>query len=626
MKRICLFIALGVFFLQQCQQPSNTENKNAKALFSSEEMNLWDLADQRLTDSIYLALQEQNSNLQWIATLTAGSIQDEKLLEVLFENAQKNEIAEIRALSYWAIGQSPSTLYADSLLSCLATEKDSIVRSQLFPAIARNLADNDFKLYPPAPGNSSDLNPWLDGIYELTLRQRNNDSLPSVLPFLQNQEVSTRFRAAHILSRSTAPMSEGTTKELMAYVKVEDIPEVKMALLSALRRSQINTVDSLCLQIALDSTEHLGSRINALKKLQRGSLSPPPGIVILLRSSQQHLSKEAIKWLINYPEAVRFCLENQNRTYPAEVIAELLKTAIIEKQIGIEEYHRTLAEANDLYVKASFLRHYPLGKETEERLNTLLDTLSRPVLQSAMAEAIGSNNASSEQYSMIKKILRKGDVGAVGTLAFALMNRDLPAKIIPILDSLRTTMDLPREIEIYNALVSLIKQQARDSTLELFVASPLNRINWDLIKNMPDSARVLITTNKGEIEVELYPRFAPGTVATFIKLIDNGFYRHKRFHRVVPNFVIQGGCPRGDGWGSLDQTIRSEFSPIPYGKGSLGLASAGKDTESCQWFITHSPTPHLEGRYTNFGTVTSGMDVVWEIAVGDSIYDIRKTW
>ena len=81
-------------------------------------------------------------------------------------------------------------------------------------------------------------------------------------------------------------------------------------------------------------------------------------------------------------------------------------------------------------------------------------------------------------------------------------------------------------------------------------------------------------------------------------------------HRVVPNFVAQGGCPRGDGFGSLPYTIRSEFAPIHYGTGSVGVASAGAHTESCQWFITHSPTPRLDGRYTIFAEVIRGMEVV----------------
>jgi cyclophilin family peptidyl-prolyl cis-trans isomerase len=87
--------------------------------------------------------------------------------------------------------------------------------------------------------------------------------------------------------------------------------------------------------------------------------------------------------------------------------------------------------------------------------------------------------------------------------------------------------------------------------------------------------------------------------------------------------VALGGCPRGDGYGSTDYSIRSEFAPLRYQVGSVGLASAGKDTESCQWFITHVPTPHLDGRYTIFAQVTKGMEVVNRLEIGDEIQRVR---
>jgi cyclophilin family peptidyl-prolyl cis-trans isomerase len=107
-------------------------------------------------------------------------------------------------------------------------------------------------------------------------------------------------------------------------------------------------------------------------------------------------------------------------------------------------------------------------------------------------------------------------------------------------------------------------------------------------------------------------------VANFLELAGTGFFDGKNFHRVVANFVAQGGCPRGDGYGALDYTIRTEIGTVWYEKeGYLGMASAGTDTEGTQFFITHSPTPHLSGNYTIFGRVKSGMDVVSQLQPGD---------
>ena len=95
------------------------------------------------------------------------------------------------------------------------------------------------------------------------------------------------------------------------------------------------------------------------------------------------------------------------------------------------------------------------------------------------------------------------------------------------------------------------------------------------------------------------------------------------FHRVVPNFVVQGGDPRGDGWGGPGYALRTEISTLHFEAGSLGMASAGKDTEGSQFFITHSPQPHLDGRYTVFGKVVAGMEIVEGLQIGDGILAVE---
>jgi cyclophilin family peptidyl-prolyl cis-trans isomerase len=132
-----------------------------------------------------------------------------------------------------------------------------------------------------------------------------------------------------------------------------------------------------------------------------------------------------------------------------------------------------------------------------------------------------------------------------------------------------------------------------------------------------------MSTTKGEIVIRLFVEEAPGSVANFVSLVKRGYYNDKYFHRVVPNFVVQAGCNRGDGFGSEDYSIRSEFSGRRYSTGSLGMASAGKDTEGTQWFITHSPTPHLDGSYSILGEVVTGMDVVHKLEVGDKILKVE---
>lgn len=144
-------------------------------------------------------------------------------------------------------------------------------------------------------------------------------------------------------------------------------------------------------------------------------------------------------------------------------------------------------------------------------------------------------------------------------------------------------------------------------------------INWDAVAAIPAGQQVRMRTSRGEAVIRLFVDDAPGSVENFVTLIRSGFYHNRHFHRMVPNFVVQDGCPRGDGWGSSSRIIASELAPLYYEEGSVGMASSGKDTESSQWFITHSPTPHLDGSYSLFGKVVSGMEMVHQLEAGDRI-------
>jgi cyclophilin family peptidyl-prolyl cis-trans isomerase len=137
------------------------------------------------------------------------------------------------------------------------------------------------------------------------------------------------------------------------------------------------------------------------------------------------------------------------------------------------------------------------------------------------------------------------------------------------------------------------------------------------------SPHVFIDTERGTIEFELAVLDAPQTSRSFIALARKGFFNGLQVHRVVANFVMQDGDPRGDGEGGPGYTIRDEFNERPYLRGTVGMALSWKDTGGSQFFITHSPQPHLDGQYTAFGHVVNGMDVVDRVRAGDTIRSIR---
>lgn len=150
-----------------------------------------------------------------------------------------------------------------------------------------------------------------------------------------------------------------------------------------------------------------------------------------------------------------------------------------------------------------------------------------------------------------------------------------------------------------------------------------NPTDWDFVKTLKPNHKLKMTTEKGDIIIELDVENAASTVAYIAKLAKEGFYDGLIWHRVVGNFVIQGGDPFGNGTGSAPGTLRSEHSLNEYREGAVGIASAGKDTESCQFFITHNPTPHLNGHYSIIGYVVEGMDVVHQIQVNDKILKVE---
>ena len=138
------------------------------------------------------------------------------------------------------------------------------------------------------------------------------------------------------------------------------------------------------------------------------------------------------------------------------------------------------------------------------------------------------------------------------------------------------------------------------------------------------SYHAVIATQKGSIELELYPQYAPRTVNNFVFLAREGFYDGVTFHRVIANFMIQGGDPTGTGRGGPGYKFGDEFAgnPLKHETGVISMANAGPNTNGSQFFITHSPQPHLNGKHTVFGKVIRGQDVVDNIRQGDAMLSV----
>jgi cyclophilin family peptidyl-prolyl cis-trans isomerase/HEAT repeat protein len=175
---------------------------------------------------------------------------------------------------------------------------------------------------------------------------------------------------------------------------------------------------------------------------------------------------------------------------------------------------------------------------------------------------------------------------------------------------------------------ALVRERGQDAAVEAAIRpAPAGRVvsdeEWRWLIAPPFSPHAYIETDRGTIVVEMAILDAPLTVANFVALARKKFYDGMAIHRVVPDFVVQGGDPRGDGEGGPGYTIRDEINMRPYLRGTVGMALDWEDTGGSQFFVTHSPQPHLDGRYTVFGTVIEGIDVVDLLRPGDVIRRVR---
>ncbi|HEY0458420.1 MAG TPA: peptidylprolyl isomerase [Pyrinomonadaceae bacterium] len=284
---------------------------------------------------------------------------------------------------------------------------------------------------------------------------------------------------------------------------------------------------------------------------------------------------------------------------------------ILRSMVDIEE---------DVFIRAAIaevLADQPSSKETVE------------ALEKAFTYSLLHDKFYNDATLAIMDALFKQDKSqASGSLIIALSATDylVRKKAFELLGDKDLQKDKPGLPTILENSLAKKKNQLSTFSLNSKLGVLLNT-NADYLRAVSrknGSVKAVLTTEKGAFTIDFAPEDAPLTVDNFIKLARAGYFNGLAVHRVVPNFVMQDGDPRGDGNGGPGWEIRCEINMLPFERGAVGMALSGKDTGGSQWFVTHSPQPHLDGGYTVFGRVNEAdMKTVDEIVRGDRILSVK---
>ncbi len=595
---------------------SETNSPAPQSIFEKPEyIALLTAVDQRNVDAVIPYLSSNDWELRLFASQQCASLKDSALYPSLV--SALSDTLMIRKAAAFALGQQEDTTLFEALNARYLVENDFNVQGALLQAMAKNLPlmrHADFaNLIAAAPCESKPL--WA-AFRAMQSGAKNLTFIDKAISDLHCDIVDARLAAAYYLSRTPGIDLTQSFHTLVKAYDDENNIEVKIALAGTFKKSNHPETASWVISELLSTSSDERIAANLLRAAQQQKWLTPPSLMALCADPRPHIASMAASSIANIE-------------LPADSLHSLAKSKNTSVAFGAavklpqEPGHlaQMIQELPDQYQQVVGIRSLANTNAERDFLESLLTSQHATLRTAALETLLTYRNPDVKKHLLIASELQEdGQLAILGTY-FAEHPEQVNAEIRHLLQQAAEACALPRTVETYNALISGLNASS-DSTQDLYVFKGENVPDYKTLANFNDTISVTIHTSKGIIAVDLYPLIAPGTVAAFLKLADSGFYDQKRFHRVVPNFVIQGGCPRGDGWGSSDDVIRSEFSAESYSTGALGMASAGKDTESCQWFITHSPTPHLDGRYTLFGRVSSGMEVVRQITEGDTIEKI----
>jgi cyclophilin family peptidyl-prolyl cis-trans isomerase/HEAT repeat protein len=660
MKKFLFYCFLGLFF-SQCIPITDQKITDVRVDLTDPILQkIHSFKDQRNSDSLVLFFDDPDPSYRYAAAMAMASVQDEDVIEDL-AILLNDEVDLVAIAAAYALGQTASVKAENFLINAFQKNDSTLASKKFNKTVLEAVGKAASPTYLDALSTISTytrkdtvlLEGQAYGIYRYALRNITNEKgTKRMLDIVSDGAYpeSVRFIAANYLSRSRNIQLDSFAAPLILAIGKAETPRTAMALAIALGKSK--TPEALqTLKTRYQITEDYRVKCNMLRALSNFNYEDIREVIIAaLNDLNINVALSAGEILLNKGaprEAVDYWKMAKDTIYPWQVRSILYRASnrhlppYFEVTKGrINNELRQIAEnAETSYEKAGALMALAEYGWNYRYISSLGLASSDPVLRTASADAIayianypGFRKWFGGSYRRVKldladyftNAIKSGDVGMIYVASNVLTDTTLDYKSVidstGVMDEALKALNLPKDIESYNALNKAINHLNGLPTPKDKTPEYNNPVNWNQLSSISDGTRAVIVTRKGNITLRFFTNDTPASVINFVQLAKTGYFDGKRFHRVVPNFVVQDGCPRGDGYGGADFSIRSEL-PLRYynQEGYVGMASAGKDTEGTQWFITHSPTPHLDGRYTIFAEVIEGMNVVHQLAVGDVI-------
>jgi len=344
---------------------------------------------------------------------------------------------------------------------------------------------------------------------------------------------------------------------------------------------------------------------------QQASIAQGLAELALAKTGQPILDSNLNEFVTNFAHAALVCQPPKRGTpaYPATMRPGMVLTGSCRslKPLAVPDFLRAYAA-----VKSGDLEDI-LRQRLEDQ-----DVIVRATAAELLADQSPSEPNTRALSQALPLALRDRDLNDA---ALAILDALAKQKTAAANDALKTALDSSDHL-IRRRAVALLKANGVGDFSNRIGTVKTRYTNADYFRALSRTGRKVaatVVTSKGAFTIEFLPEEAPLTVDNFIQLARRGYFNGQTVPRVVPNFVVQAGDPRGDQNGGPGYQIRCEVNEAPYERGAVGMALSGKDTGGSQWFVTHSPQPHLDGGYTVFGRVIRGMDVVDNIARGDVI-------